>query len=44
MANNKGKIFETKFKDDFIKSFPDGTIDRIYDTTNGYKAIANISY
>lgn len=43
MANNKGKVFETKFKNDFIKSFPDGTIDRIYDTTNGYKAIANIS-
>ena len=43
MANNKGKQFEVKFKEDFKRSFPNGTIDRIYDTTNGYKTISNIS-
>lgn len=42
MAQNKGKAFELKFKMDFEKSFPEGTIDRIYDTTNGYKTISNI--
>jgi hypothetical protein len=43
MANNRGKQFENKFKIDFVKSFPEGTIDRIYDTTNGFKTISNIS-
>ena len=43
MANNKGKQFEVKFKEDFKRSFPNSTIDRIYDTTNGYKTISNIS-
>lgn len=42
MAQNLGKAFEAKFKKDFEKSFPEGTIDRIYDTTNGYKTISNI--
>ena len=43
MAKNKGKAFEEIFKKNFKESFPDGTIDRIYDTTNGYKTISNIS-
>ena len=43
MANNRGKQFEQKFFRDFKTSFPGGTIDRIYDTTNGYKTISNIS-
>ena len=43
MAKNKGKAFEEVFKKNFKESFPDGTIDRIYDTTNGYKTISNIS-
>lgn len=43
MANNKGKQFEQKFQLDFKKSFPNGTIDRIYDVTTGYKTISNIS-
>jgi len=43
MPNNKGKQFEAKLLNDFKKSFPEGTIDRIYDTTNGYRGIANIS-
>ena len=43
MANNKGKAFEAKFKKDFLATVPNSTIDRLYDTTNGYKAISNIS-
>lgn len=43
MALNKGKAFEEKFKTDFKKSFPNGTIDRIYDTVNGYRTITNVS-
>lgn len=43
MANNKGKAFEQKFKLDFMKSFPEGTIDRIYDVSSGYKTISNIA-
>ena len=39
----KGKKFEDKFKEDFKKSFPGGTIDRLYDQVSGYKAISNIS-
>lgn len=42
MSKNLGKAFELKFKQDFEKSLPDGTIDRIYDTTNGYKTVSNI--
>lgn len=42
MSNNYGKAFEASFKLDFEKTFPEGTIDRIYDTTNGYKTISNI--
>ena len=43
MANNKGKVWEAKFKQDFKKSFPEGTIDRIYDSVSGYKTISNVS-
>lgn len=43
MALNKGKQFEGKFKEDFKKSFPKGTIDRLYDSVSGFKAISNIS-
>lgn len=42
MATNKGKAFEMVFKQDFKKSFPNGTLDRLYDTTNGYKTISNV--
>lgn len=42
MAQNYGKAFEKKFKADWEKSFPEGTIDRIYDPTNGYKTISNV--
>jgi len=43
MAVNKGKKFEEIFKGDFIKTMPNCSLDRIYDTTNGYKTISNIS-
>ena len=43
MGSSKGKAFEEKFKEDLKKSFPDGTIDRLYDTTMGYKSISTVS-
>ena len=39
MAVNKGKAWEAKFKTDFMKSFPDGSIDRLYDPVGGYITI-----
>lgn len=42
MASNKGKQFELKFKEDFLKTVPGSTIDRLYDTTNGFRAVSNI--
>ena len=41
MADNVGKKFEQKLKEDFLK-IPEATIDRIYDTTNGFTGIRNI--
>lgn len=43
MAINRGKQFETKFKSDFINTVPNSTIDRLYDSTSGFKAVSNIS-
>lgn len=43
MADSKGKKFEEKFKEDWIKTMPDSSIDRIYDSVSGYKSISNIS-
>lgn len=43
MANNKGKQFEQKFKLDFKKTVPNCSIDRLYDSVSGFKAISNIS-
>ncbi len=37
-----GKAFENRFREGWKKSFPDGIIIRLYDTTNGYKNISNI--
>lgn len=42
MAVNRGKQFEQKFKEDFLK-LPNSTIDRLYDTMSGYKAISQVS-
>ena len=36
MVYNKGKAWELKFKEDFKKSLPDSTIDRIYDQISNY--------
>ena len=40
---NIGKSFEERFKLDWQKSFPNGTIDRLYDSMSGYLAISNVS-
>lgn len=40
---NKGKIFEQKLKQDWIRTMPESSIDRIYDSQSGYKSISNIS-
>lgn len=42
MANNKGKKFEDKFKEDFSK-LENSSVDRLYDTMNGYKSISQVS-
>lgn len=42
MSVNYGKKFEERFKLDWKKSFPTGTITRLYDNTAGYLAISNI--
>lgn len=42
MAVNRGKQFESKFKEDFKRSLPSGIIDRIYDSMTGYVTISNI--
>lgn len=36
-----GKAYEAKLKEDFMK-IPGITIDRLYDTTNGFKSITNV--
>ena len=38
-----GKKFETKLREDWLKSIPDSTIDRLYDSVSGFKSISNIS-
>lgn len=42
MAVNYGKAWEQKIKEDFVK-VPNATIDRLYDVTQGYKSISQIS-
>lgn len=43
MPTVDGKSFEEKFRRDWIKSFPNGTIDRLYDNMSGYRAVSNVS-
>lgn len=43
MKKNYGKSFEHDFKRDFLATVPESTIDRLYDTVNGYESISNIS-
>ena len=40
MAKNYGKEFEQKFKEDWLKSFPDGFLYRIPDQMSGYKTVS----
>lgn len=42
MAINKGKQWETKVREDFTRTFPYGTIDRLYDPVGGYVGVRNI--
>ena len=42
MSNNRGKQFEAKFLSDFKATVKDCSIDRLYDTTNGFVGIKNI--
>ena len=43
MALNRGKQFEQKLVVDWKNTMPDSSLDRLYDTMNGYKSITNIS-
>lgn len=43
MPINRGKQFEKQLKEDWIKSIPDSSIDRICDSMSGYYSISNIS-
>ena len=43
MAINRGKQFEARFKQDWIRTIPDSSIDRIYDVVSGKKTISNVS-
>ena len=38
-----GKQFERKFKEDFLRTIQESTIDRLVDSVSGYKSISNIS-
>lgn len=42
MAANRGKQFEAKFKNDWLK-LPNSTIDRLIDIQSGFKSISQIS-
>lgn len=43
MGQSIGKKFEERFKIDWVKTFPNSTITRLYDVTSGYTAINTIS-
>ena len=40
---NRGKQFEERFKQDWERTIPDSSVDRIYDQMSGNKTISNIS-
>lgn len=42
MGTNRGKQFEKKFANDFLK-IENSSLDRLYDVTSGYKSISQIS-
>ena len=39
---NYGKQFEKKFKQDFLATVPNASVDRLYDVTTGYKSIKQV--
>lgn len=41
MSDNVGKKFEAQFKKDWLR-IPNISIDRLYDTMNGYKSISQV--
>lgn len=43
MSSSIGKNFEERFKIDWQDSFPQGTIDRLYDSMSGYLSISTVS-
>ena len=43
MSVNRGKQWENKVREDFKRTFPSGTIDRLYDPVGGYSNVRNIS-
>lgn len=43
MPINYGKKFEERFKLDWLRTFPNSTITRLYDVTSGYTSISTIS-
>lgn len=40
--SNRGKEFERKFQEDFLKISPNVSLDRLYDPSGGYSGIKNI--
>lgn len=42
MSRDFGKAFEERFKEDFLKTVPNCSLDRIYDVSMGYKSVSNI--
>ena len=43
MTVNLGKKFEERFKSDWVDTFPNSSITRLYDVTSGYTSISTIS-
>lgn len=43
MAQSRGKKFEDRFKQDWLETVSDSVCYRLYDTTNGFKSIANVA-
>lgn len=43
MADNLGKAWEERFKQDWKTSFPGGTLDRLYDPMGGMQGVHNVS-
>lgn len=42
MSANRGKSFEERLKEDWERTVPGSSIDRIYDTVNGLRGVSNV--